>query len=85
MIGAIVLLLVWLLFPKAFERFRLEGFEPRRCEHYFESCLCFGRLNTAENYPPQYNCVGLETCNEINKYVPESCKPDAEEESEEEF
>jgi len=60
----ILLLVLGLIFTTSFQvsTMNSEG-EILVCK----SCICFGLLKISESYPPQYNCIGLKTCQDTGE------------------
>jgi hypothetical protein len=78
-IASIILLIIlvssWFFYPsEIYERFDYSlGVNAARCEHYYESCKCYGSLKEFESYPPKYECSGFESCKNVNFYRGEGC------------
>ena len=49
------------------------SYDSPGCIYYVESCECDGYVATLLSIPPQYVCYGIETCTDIDKFVPEGC------------
>ena len=62
-------LLNWFNKKQEYQPFTLEqqGTTAKFCEHYYESCVCYGRLLVMESYPMQYQCNGMKLCKEIDE------------------
>ena len=41
--------------------------EEKKCEYYYEQCLCLGTRITFSSYPPIPVCKGLKFCWNINQ------------------
>lgn len=40
-----------------------------QCKQFYASCTCLGTVAVMESYPPQYDCSGIERCQQTNKTV----------------
>jgi len=66
-IGVVFVALLVLYYPKSYDKYNIEMIEGERCDHYYESCRCFGSLSVGESLPPQYWCdYGWEICSDID-------------------
>ncbi|MBT4651140.1 hypothetical protein HOC13_01310 [Candidatus Woesearchaeota archaeon] len=57
------LVIVFTVFKHDYRPATLDG---DKCFTYTQDCTCFGSLLVMESFPLQYNCQGLEFCEEIN-------------------
>ena len=64
-------LLNWFNHKQTYQLFKLErqGTTTKFCEHYYEECVCYGKLWVMESYPPQYQCNGMKFCKDMNEII----------------
>jgi hypothetical protein len=73
LIVVIILLaeLNWFIKKQSYKPFTLDINETTGeiCEHFYQKCVCYGKLLVMESYPMQYNCDGKESCKDIDEVV----------------